>query len=196
MTPKGELTQLISLWNKGDKAAEGKLFELLYGDLRDRARAILFGERDENSLGPSGLVNEAYLRFERMGAISIEDRHHFLRFAAHVMRQIVIDRARARHARKRGSEFKLIPQDEHTDSPTYDRTFEILLVAHAMSDLKALSPRQEQVVEMRYFAGYSLEETALLLGLSSRTVKRDFEVARARLRLAIEGDESAKTTSV
>ncbi len=194
MAAKGELTHLILLWTKGDKAAEAKLFELLYDDLRNRAKTILLAEHDEVSLGPSGLVNEAYLCFERMGAIVIEDRHHFLRLAARVMRQIVIDRARARHSLKRGGEFKLVPQDEHADSATYDRTYEVLLVAHAMSDLKALSPRQEQVVEMRYFAGYSLEETAMLLGLSSRTVKRDFEVARARLRLAIEGDESAETT--
>lgn len=185
---RGEVTELLSLWSSGDRAAERRLFEILYTDLRRRARAILRNEVDLLSLGATGLVHEAYLRFERMGQLKAQDRSEFLLFASHVMREIVVDRARRRRAAKRGGGARPVEIDDSAIAGQADRTDEILLVDNALRSLKVLSPRQEQIVEMRFFSGYTIEETAVLLGISSRTVRRLFETARTKLKIAIEGD--------
>jgi RNA polymerase sigma factor (TIGR02999 family) len=182
----GEITQLIAAWLRGDKAAENALFDALYRQLHHRALQLLRGEPAGRSMGPTALVHEAYLRLERAEALEVGNREHFLRLAAKVMHRILVDRARARLSAKRGGDLVRVDEFEHLIRTDADAD-EILAVDTALTKLKEQSPRQAQVVELRYFAGYSLEETAMVLGVAERTVKRDWNVARVRLKIAIAG---------
>ncbi len=177
---------LIAAWRRGDKGAENALFEALYTRLHARALQCLRGEPRGQSLSPTALVHEAYLRFRRSERLEIAGRDHFLRLVAKVRRQIVVDRARASHSEKRGGGLVRVEETGQLVRTGADAD-EILAVDRALGKLKLQSPRQAQVVELRYFAGYSLEETAVLLGAAERTVKRDWDAARTRLKIAIEG---------
>lgn len=183
---EGEITVLIAAWLRGDKAAENALFEALYRQLHRRALLLLHGEPAGQSMGPTALVHEAYLRLERSEALQVGNREHFLRLAARVMHSILVDRARARKSVKRGGDLARVDEIDQLVRTDADAD-EILAVDTALGKLKEQSPRQAQVVELRYFAGYSLEETAMVLGVAERTVKRDWNVARTRLKIAIAG---------
>jgi RNA polymerase sigma factor (TIGR02999 family) len=190
MEDGGNITGLIAAWRRGDKAAENALFEALYARLHGIALRCIQGQVPSQSLGATALIHEAYLRFHRSERLNVADRNHFLRLAAKVMRQILVDRARARHSEKRGGDQVRVEETEQLVRTEAD-AIEILAVDRALGSLKRQSPRQAQVVELRYFAGYSLEETALVLGIAERTVKRDWDAARTRLKIAIDGPESA-----
>jgi RNA polymerase sigma factor (TIGR02999 family) len=186
MPAPDDITRLIEQWQHGDKAAEDALFEAMYHRLHSIAVQCLKGEKPGRTVGATALVHEAYLRFKTSERLQISNRSHFLALAARVMHRILVDRARARQAEKRGNDpvaaqitESLIRTDADAD--------QILGVDRALEQLSQQSGRLAQLVELRYFAGYSLEESALVMGLSERTVRRDWQVARARLRLAIDG---------
>ena len=189
MGPSTEITRLIAEWQRGDKAAENALFEALYSKLHAIALHCVRSEPAAQSLGATGLLHEAYLRLNRTEGLQVVNRSHFLALAARVMRQILIDRARARRTAKRCHE--QVQTDKFEPFVCTDRDAdEILAVDQALKALTRHSPRQSQLVELRYFGGYSLEESAAVLGVSERTARRDWQVARTRLKVAIDGSPS------
>jgi RNA polymerase sigma factor (TIGR02999 family) len=185
MEPGDDITHLLRRWQNGDLSAEEPLFAALYDTLHRLAIHCLQGEGAGHSLGATGLVHEAYIRFRRTEALNITDRKHFLSLAARVMRHILVDKARARRARPQfaqaiGDEpLALVRTDGEAD--------QILAVDRALTQLSLQFPRQSQLVELRYFGGYSVEECAVMLGISEKTVQRDWQVARVRLKTAIDG---------
>jgi RNA polymerase sigma factor (TIGR02999 family) len=183
----GNITRLIAMWRSGDKSAENALFGALYHRLHAIAVGRLRNEPRNRPLGATTLVHEAYLRLTKSENFVANDRHHFLALVAKVMRCIVIDKARERKSRKRGGEgveVEIIEDELFASDAEADQ---ILAVDVALKALAKRSPRQAQIVELRYFAGFDEEEVAAILKISSRTVRRDWDVARTRLRVAIEG---------
>jgi len=190
MEPNDDITALIGQWQRGDRGAEKNLFEALYSALHRIAVQCLRTERPDQTLGATALVHEAYLRFCRSQPLAIADRHHFLALAARVMRRIIVDRARARRAEKRGGELVRVDETEQIVRTDHDAD-EILAVDTALRELRRFSPRQEKLVELHWFAGYSMEESAGILGISSRTARREWQAARVRLKGAIDGAAAA-----
>ena len=175
--PAPAVTTLLRAWAEGDEAAGEKLFPILYGELRRQAGRYMRRERRSHTLQPSGLVNEAYLRLAGSPDLDWHDRAHFFAIAARVMRQVLVDHARRRRAAKReGCHVTL----EDADAPA--APLELLDLEDALKELVALDPRQARVVELRFFGGLDVEETAGVLGLSPRTVKREWQTARAWLQ--------------
>jgi len=187
MPTLGDISGLICAWRRGDPSAEHALFEALYHRLRSIAAQCLRSEPRNQSLGPTALVHEAYLRFRNAERLDIAGTGHFLALAARVMRRILVDRARARRSDKRGGDQTLTEfLDDFMISETDAE--EILAVNLALDQLSQRSARQAQLVELRYFAGFSEEESAAAMGISSRTARREWQIARARLREAIDGN--------
>jgi RNA polymerase sigma-70 factor (ECF subfamily) len=184
--PDKDITRLIHEWQSGDRAAEQELFEALYRVLHRIAVQCLRSEHDAGSLGPTALVHEAYLRFAASYKIMVNDRAHFLALAARVMRRIIVDRARARKSEKRGGDNQPSELSDWAAASSED-VDQVLAVDQALDRLNQQSPRQARIVELRYFGGFSLEEAAAVLGVSTRTARRDWQVARLRLKLAIDG---------
>ncbi len=177
----GRITLLLEQMRNGDRAAEESLIPLVYADLRKLARQRLRGERQNHTLQTTALVNEAYLRLAQSKDPKLVDRNHFFALAATLMRRILVDYARARIAGKRGGEAVAVPltnQDVAAGGQSWD---ELLAVNQALTRLAALDERQARVVELRFFSGLELEEIAEVLGVSSRTVKRDWRMAQAWL---------------
>ena len=186
MAEPQDLTQLLMNWRNGDKSALDEMTPVLYDELRRMARRLLSAERPDHTLQPTALVHEAYLRLERSERLAITDREHFVKLVAHVMRRILVDRARARRSEKRGGDQVRVDEGDqlvHTDADAD----EILAVDMALGALKRLSPRQAQLVVLRYYGGFTLAESAAVLHVAERTAKRDWEAARTRLKIAIEG---------
>lgn len=183
MAPAADITGLIRLAQSGDAAAAEAIFEATYEDLRRMARARLGAHRRQTLLDTTGLVHEWFLRFSRTRGLRLEDRRHFMRYAARAMRSIIVDFARARGARRRGGdatagvrlEEALVPQPPE----------EILAVHRALETLSGLDARMADVVELRYFAGLVETEVAETLGVTERTVRRDWEKARLWLARAL-----------
>jgi RNA polymerase sigma-70 factor, ECF subfamily len=186
MQAPDDISGLIALWRKGDKTAENALFAALYNKLRGIAINCLRSEPRERPLGATTLVHEAYLRLQRSEKLAFNDRSHFLALVGQVMRRIIIDQARARKSYKRGGD--LAPVDiEHALLASDAEADQILAVDRALESLSKHSPRQAQIVELRYFAGFDEEEAATILNVSARTIRRDWQIARTRLRVAIDG---------
>lgn len=176
----GEVTRLLVDLRKGNKEAEAKLLVLLYGELRRLAAGYLRRERPDHTLQPTALINETYLRIVDQAEQNWESRAHFLGICAHIMREILVDHARQRNAAKRGGKEKPLPLEEFALSSMH-RPLEFVALDEALCRLEAFDPRQSQVVEMRFFGGMSEEEISDVLGVSVRTIKRDWNVARAWL---------------
>lgn len=166
---------------------EPAFLDLVYDELRRLASSLLRHERAAHTLQTSALVNEAFLRLSAAESLRVEDRQHFLRIAARSMRQILIDYARGRHTQKRDGMTLVDLEACQTELISSDRTEEYLALDAALDRLAKMDARQAQIVELRFFAGLSVEETAENLGVSEKTVKREWSVARAWLRGAIEG---------
>ena len=171
------------------KASDGR-FEGLYDELRDIARAQMRREVEGHTLTPTSLVNEAYLRLADQRNLSDADRTRFLGAAARAMRRVLVDHARARLRHKRGAGMRPVSLDEVEDLLTDEEAREVVTLDEAMQRLAELSPRSAAVVEQRFFAGMSLGETADLLGVSVKTVQRDWLVARAWLRKEVRRELS------
>jgi RNA polymerase sigma factor (TIGR02999 family) len=186
-TPTGPVTSLLRSLQEGDAQALDRLVPLIYDELRALARSHLRGERGHHTLGPTALVHEAYLRLAAREALAPADRQHLFALAAQAMRRVLIDHARARNRKKRGSGQEAEPLEP--DLIMTDQVAEELeLLDGALERLAAANPRAARVVEQRFFAGLTLEETAKALDVSLKTVQRDWTLARAWLRREIGGD--------
>ena len=178
----GEVTLLLNELKLGNKDALGRLVPMVYRELRQVAARLLRGERTGHTLQPTALVHELYLRLVEQDRADWKDRAHFLAVAAKLMRHILVDYARARGTAKRDGMATRIEIAGFELSGEEPRAEEILAVDEALDRLAELDPQQTRVVELRYFAGLTVEETAEAVGISPRTVKRDWAMASAWLR--------------
>ena len=177
------ITQLLDDWSGGDRAALDRLLPIVYGELRRLAGRALRRERDGHTLQPTALVHELYVRLVDQRRASWENRAQFFAVAAQLMRRILVDHARARVAAKRGGPSPRLSLDEAGDAvdAAIAPAFEVLAVDRALTRLATLDPEQARVVELRFFSGLSVEETAHVLGRSPRTIKREWRLAKAWL---------------
>jgi RNA polymerase sigma factor (TIGR02999 family) len=175
----GEVTSLLRELKHGNKEAEGKLIPLVYSELR-RIAAIRLRDNNEPMLQPTALVHEAYLRLTGVRDIDWQNRSHFFAIASTIMRRILVDHLRASLTGKRGHGWDAMSLDEGI-LPSPERSPEIVALDEALTRLSSLDQRQSKIVEMRFFAGMSEEEAGNALGISARTVKRDWRIARAWL---------------
>lgn len=175
-----DITQLLQAFQDGDHSAFDRLLAAVYPALRQMARAKMRDQRDGHTLNPTGLVHEAYLRLVRYPDVAWEGRAHFFGAAAQTMRRILVDHARAKSADKRRGEHVAIVTDEN--EPAAVPGADVLEIDDALQRLAEERPRWVRVVECRYFAGLSLEETAEALGVSHGTVSNDWRMARAWLQ--------------
>lgn len=180
------ITQALARMRAGDAAALDDLFPLIYEELKGVARAQLAGEQTGHTLGPTALVHEAYMNLARRIRLQPEDRTHFLNVAAQTMRRVLIDHARTRKRLKRGAGETPVLLDEVHAIMTDHAADELVALDDALDRLAHANARAAQVVERRFFAGLTLEETAAVLGVSLKTVQRDWLVARAWLRKEID----------
>ena len=176
----GEVTDLLLELKRGNKEAEGKLIPLVYDELRRIAAIRLRRETLNHSLQPTSLVHEAYLRLIEIKEIDWQSRSHFFAVSATLMRRILVDHARANNAGKRGNGWDAVSLNDAI-LPSPERAPEILDLDEALTRLAALDERQSKIVELRFFAGMSEEEVGNALGISARTVKRDWRIAKAWL---------------
>lgn len=172
-------TELLLRWRNGDQAALQALIPLVYRDLRLAAHRCLRAERSDHTLQTTELVHEAYLRLAGDRPLPTENRAHFVAIAARLMRQILVDYARRRSAAKRGLQYK-VELDSSFDPPQKDAV-DIVALDDALSRLSRRDLQQEKIVEMRFFGGLTVEETAIALEVSPATVKRDWNMAKAWL---------------
>jgi len=177
----GDITLLLQRARDNDRAAIDALFELLYQDLRRIAHARLAASGHQTLLDTSALVHEAYLRFQQADRITLNDREHFLAYAASTLRSVVVDFVRKRHAERRGGDAVHVTLDTNLAESVGASDDEILAVHEALQELARVDSRLVQVVEMRYFAGLTETEIASILGVTDRTVRRDWEKARVLL---------------
>ncbi len=183
--PMGDITVLLAAARGGDASALGKVFTELYGDLRRLASLRLRNHEVPTLLDTTALVHESYLRFVKSGQMTLDDRVHFLSYAGRVMRSVLVDFARERAAVRRGGQDIRVTLDTEVDAVARLDS-EILRVHLALEELGILSERLVRVVEMRYFAGMTEAEIAGELGVTERTVRRDWEKARVILASALE----------
>jgi RNA polymerase sigma factor (TIGR02999 family) len=180
------LTDLIREAQLGDQAALHRVFDATYQELREMARKRLRTNTRGMLLDTTSLVHESFLRFAGNGNLRIEDRQHFLKYASRTMRSVVVDHVRERMAERRGGGAVHITLNTQFGSQDADGAEEILRVHEALEELAALDGRMAQVVEMRYFAGMTETEIAEALGITDRTVRRDWEKARLLLAEALK----------
>ena len=176
----GPVTRLLADVEGGEPGAQEALFQAVYAELRQMAASRMRRERDDHTLQPTALVHEAYVKLLGRGTPSYENRSHFMGAAARAMRQVLVDHARARATKKRGGDGHKITLEE-TRHGTVDPGDEVLLVHEAMDRLESIEPKLAQVVELRYFAGLTVDQTAEVLGATPRTVYRLWERARVWL---------------
>jgi RNA polymerase sigma factor (TIGR02999 family) len=178
------VTELLLDWSGGKREALDRLLPLVETSLHDIARGHLRRERPDHSLEPSALVNELYLRLVDQRQVNWRDRAHFFGVAARMMRHILVDHARRRASDKRGGDRTRITLSESLGAPEDDR-LDVVVLDDALTRLEAIYPQQSRIVELRFFAGLTIEETAESLRVSPATVKREWTMAKAWLRRAV-----------
>jgi RNA polymerase sigma-70 factor, ECF subfamily len=181
-------TELLLAWSRGEVAARDALVPLVQDELRHLARHYMARERAHHTLQPTALVNEAYLRLVQIHRVQWKDRSHFFALAARVMRRILVDSARAHRTDKRGRAIAPVPLEE-AESAAATVTTDLEELDRALEAFGVEYPRQCEVVELRYFGGLNLDETADALGISRDTVKRDWRFARLWLLRAMRGSD-------
>ena len=186
--PCGELSGLLRAWGDGDRGALDRLTPIVYDELHRLASCYMRGERPGHSLQTTALVNEAYIRLIDYKSMRWQDRSHFFAVSAQLMRRILVDHAR-RHNLKRGGGVQHVPLED-TSEVGSDRAADLLALDDALDALARVAPRKVQVVEMRYFGGLSVEETADVLKVSPVTVMRDWSTAKAWLYRELGGRTS------
>jgi len=198
MAAAGEITRLLTELKGGNREAQAELIPLVYQELRRVARNYMRGEKAGHTLQPTALVNEAYLRLVDGPPIDWQNRAHFFAVAAQLMRRVLVDHARARAALKRGGNECRVSLQEGQER-AQEKDADLLALDEALSRLAERDPRQARIVEMRFFGGLSEEEAAAVLGVSARTVKRDWSVARAwlfkQIRKGAEKDQRSAAKS-
>ena len=186
--PPDDITRLLHAWSRGDQAALARLVEAVYPELRRIAARQFSGERREHTLQPTAIINEAYVRLaQQQPGKEWQDRTHFFAVAARVVRAVLVDHARARQAVKRGSgearvEWTLV-QASVAQAPV-----DVLDLDAALQALEAMDPEQVRIVELRYFAGLSIDETAEAIGTSPSSVKRGWLAAKTYIRRHLDGE--------
>ena len=181
----GDVTQLIAKVREGDRGALDRIFELLYPELREVAHRRLSRTQRDDAVGTTALVNECYVKLVQRERLAPADRAHFLAYSATVMRSIIVDAARTAGRERHGGDWQAVTLDSRLLDSMADPAGEILGVHAALQDLAAVDARLAQVVEMRYFGGLEEAEIAEVLGVSRRTVSRDWEKARLLLAHAL-----------
>jgi RNA polymerase sigma factor (TIGR02999 family) len=187
--PSEQITRLLQSWNEGDESAIDKLVPLVYDELHRLAQRYMADERPSHTLQTTALVNEAYVRLVDSAHANWEGRAHFFGVCARVMRRILVDWARSRHALKRGGDLHSLDLDEAlavAKQPGAD----LVGIDDALNALTAIDPRKGQVVELRFFGGLSVKETAEFLKISPETVQRDWKLAKSWLRRELSGGHS------
>jgi RNA polymerase sigma factor (TIGR02999 family) len=180
----GSVTGLLLAWRAGDDSALARLTPLVHDELQRIARRCLRGERPDFSLPPTALVHEAYMRLVDTRQVNWQNRSHFLAMAAKTMRRVLVDAARSRQRQKRGGG---AVQVSLTDGVlTTEQSCDLMQLDHALDALAAIDPRKSKVVELRFFAGLDVKETAAVLDVSPETVMRDWKLARAWLRRELQ----------
>lgn len=178
------ITHLLKEWSDGDQQALEDLTPLVYDELRQQAARYLRKERPNHSLQATALIHEAFLRLIDVKDVEWQNRAHFFAIAANLMRRILVDHARKRDAEKRGGSQVCLTLDESL-ALARETDIDLLAIDEALDRLAVIDPQQARIVELRFFSGLTVEETATALGVSPKTVKRDWSVARAWLRREI-----------
>ncbi len=181
MQPPRDVTQLLVKWSHGDQAAFDELMPLVYDTLRKLATSYLRRERDNHTLEPTALVHEAYVRLVDQQTDNWQSRAQFFGMAAKLMRNILVDYARERRAAKRGGDPFRISLSK-ADRLSNNSDVELIALHDALNELAAIKPKHAEIIELRFFGGLTIEETANAMGLSHATVERDWAFARAWLR--------------
>jgi RNA polymerase sigma-70 factor (ECF subfamily) len=187
MNPASDVTTLLQSWSDGDRSAHDKLWPIVHDELRRLAHRQMKGERADHTLQTNALVNEAYMRLVDWQRARFKNRAHFFGMCARIMRQILVDYARSRGYQRRGRDVAIEPLDESAIvAPS--KSEQLLALDEALTRLAAIQPRKSSVVELRFFGGLSVEETAEVLGVSRLTVIRDWNFARAWLLAEMKGE--------
>jgi RNA polymerase sigma factor (TIGR02999 family) len=181
------LTELLARWQAGDEESLRRVLPVVYNELRRLAHYHLRNERPNHTLQSTALVNEAYLRLMKVDPVRFENRDQFFALAAHLMRRILVDYARQRNAAKRDGGLALELHEGVAFRTA--RSVDLLSLDRALDELSRLDPQQSRVIELRFFAGLSIEETSRVLGISPATVKRDWTTARIWLHREMSGAE-------
>lgn len=184
ITAQSEVTNLLDEWKHGDRSAFEKLTPLIYDELRRIAHRYARRERHSHTLQTTALINEAYVRLAGSESPDWQNRQHFFAVTAQVMRHILIDHARRRRALRHGGDGQQVSLSE-AEAMTNERATELIALDEALEELAAFDPRKSEVVQLRYFGGLSLEETAEALGVSLMTVRRDWRAAKAWIYKAV-----------
>ncbi len=190
MPSPGDVTGLLQAWSDGDNAALDQLAPLVHAELRAIARRLLAAEHQAPDWRPSDLLQESYVRLLDWRAVHWQSRAHFFATTARMMRRVLVDAARRRRATKRGQGVAALSLDGQ-DVAAPEQVVDILALEDAMASLAAVDPRPSQVVELRFFGGFTVEETAEALGVSVRTVMNDWNTARAWLQHALASHSGA-----
>jgi RNA polymerase sigma factor (TIGR02999 family) len=187
------ITVLLKAWRNGDRSALDRLASLLYVEMRRLAYRFMQQERAEHTLQATALVNEAYLRLVDIKAVDWQDRAHFMAVASQTMRRVLVDAARARAAEKRGGGMERVEGGasgvdlDGLPAPGTDRALEVCALDEALDALARMDPRRAKVIELRFFGGLTVEETAEILQISPQSVMRDWTLARAWLMRELRG---------
>lgn len=182
MSTDERITQALIEMRRGDERAAERLMLLVYDKLRALAGQYMASERAEHTLQPTALLNEACLRLFDQSQVNWQDKAHFVAAAAQIMRRILVDHARQRAAAKRGGGWDKQPFDEQIAATDPQQMGNVIAIDEALEELKRLNPRQAKVVELRFFGGLNIKETAYVLGVSDRTVNGDWDSARLWLQ--------------
>jgi RNA polymerase sigma-70 factor (ECF subfamily) len=184
----GEITELLLAWSGGDASALDKLVPLVYAELHRLARRYMRAEPQDHTLETSALINEAYLRLVDSSRVHWRDRVHFLAVSAQLMRRVLVDFARARRSQRRGGDGQRVTLTTAANlpAPGMSQSTDLVQLDELLTKLGTTEPRRAQVIEMRYFGGLSVQETAEALGVSDDTVMRDWRLARVWLLRAMK----------
>lgn len=184
-----EITQLLLDWRGGSERAFEELLPLVYGELRRIARNYMRRQNPGHTLQTTALVNEAYMRLVDSNRVNWQDRNHFFAVSAQLMRRILVDFARKKNSQKRGGDHLIVTLDERVENLAETGT-DLVALDDALSRLAEFSPRQSRVIELRFFAGLNEEQIAEVLDVSARTVRRDWQIARAWLFRELRSDNN------
>jgi RNA polymerase sigma-70 factor (ECF subfamily) len=188
-TPIKEVTQLLRAWMRGEDGAKEELYQMVYDELRRLAHRYMSRENSGHTLQTTALVNEAYLKLADTNNLNWQDRAHFFAVSANVMRHILVDHARASRAERRGGDAQQVGLEDIIEIPQAPNK-DVLALNDALNKLAKVDARKSKVVELRYFGGLSVEETAEVLKVSADTVMRDWRLAKAWLLRELSGESS------
>lgn len=174
----GDVTQLLAAWSDGDQKARERLIPLVYGELRRLAHRYLRRERPDHTLQPTALVHETYFKLVNQTEVRWQNRAHFIGLAAQLMRRILVEHARRLHADKRAGASQKVTLDEYLGLSA-GQDINLMALDDAVTALADLDPQQSRIVELRFFGGLTVDETAEVLGVSPRTVDREWRMAKA-----------------